>query len=57
MMFNVYRGNFPFDELITQVDAVDEQDALNQMVRVNRDNDDVFMRHPVVEPTPIRVLQ
>lgn len=57
MMFNIYRGSFPFDELIDQIDAVDEQDALRHAVRINRDNPDVFMRHPVVEPTPQRVLQ
>ena len=61
MKYIIYRGEYPFDQIIGQVDAPKDQPEValqrakritNSMVDQYPENERVFIEHPVVEPQP-----
>jgi len=50
MNYLVIRGEYPFAEVVDMVVAQSPEQALEQACYKNKRNNDVFMRHPVVEP-------
>jgi hypothetical protein len=50
MNFLVIRGELPFDEVVGMETAETAEQALEQAINRNKNNPDVFMRHPVIEP-------
>ena len=50
MEYLVIYGNYPFDEVVDMVSATTPEQALEQARYKYRRHNDVFMRHPVVEP-------
>jgi len=52
MLFAVIRGQYPFDEVVNTVDAPEDRPdlALETAKLLFLGSNDVFLRHPVVEP-------
>ena len=52
MHFAVIRGEYPFDHVVTVVEAPADQPeiALAKTKKMFDESDDFFLRHPVVEP-------
>lgn len=53
MIFQVMRGEYPFNQLIGVVDAPEDQPelALSRAIEMFKGDQDFFCRHPVVQPT------
>lgn len=50
MEFLIIRGEYPFNDVIDMLSAANAEEALTNACYKNRRDNDVFVRHPVVEP-------
>lgn len=50
MNFLIMRGEYPFDDVVDVVVADTADAALAEAIKKNKTSNDVFLRHPVVEP-------
>jgi hypothetical protein len=54
MQYLVIRGEYPFSEVIGMASGETPEDALADAIKQNKNNNDFFCRHPVVEPVEIQ---